>query len=436
MKTRAPMPGMLLAFIIMARTIAAEPATPPAAISPRAYCANAKMGLFVHYTLGTYRDGHYGGTWTDPKGKPATDINAVADSLDVNALASVAKGMGAQYVIFTAYHAGMNLLYPGRIWGRVFPNKVSKRDLIGDLADALKAKGIPLILYVHPDDQHDLTAAERKKLMENGYSTQVNITQQDSPQRPTDRTWQATYVRLIDEIGSRYGSRIYGYWQDGPMCDGPKVKEAMLEHTPDAAIWKNGGRGGPPATLIGSEVANRQQQWAATVAGNWWASGGKMSRTPREMYQTTVLWAATQGQTNGGIAWSAGPYVNNEWETGVAEAFKELGQLLHANGKAIYGTIASTSYVTNPATQKKPEWGVATDSADGSTVYLHVFNSPKGASLRIGKAADGRVFDRATLLSNGKAAELTATDRGYVLILPKAERWSDIDTVLCLSVKK
>ena len=434
MKTRALIPGILLTFIIMGRTIAVEPATPPAAISPRAYCAKAKMGLFVHYTLGTYRDGHYDGTWTDPKGKPATDINAVADALDVKALASVAKGMGAQYVIFTAYHAGMNLLYPSRIWGRVFPNKVSKRDLIGDLADALKAKGIPLILYVHPDDRHDLTAAEQKKLMENGYSTQVNITG-GSDRRPKDPTWQATYVRLIDENGSRYGGRIVGYWEDGGLCDGPKVKAVMLEHTPDAAIWKNGGWSGPPATLISSEDENRQQQWAATVAGHhWWASGGKMTRTPREMYQTTVLWAATQGQVNGGMAWSAGPYVNNEWETGVAEAFKELGQLMHANGKAIYGTVASTSYVTSPDAQ--PKWGVATDSADGSTVYLHVFNSPKDASLQIGKATDGRVFDRATLLSNGKAVGLTASDDGYVLTLPQAEKWSDVDTVLCLAIKK
>jgi alpha-L-fucosidase len=392
------------------------------------------MGLFVHYTLGTYHDGRYGGTWTDPKGKPATDLNAVADALDVKALASVAQGMGAQYVIFTAFHAGMNLLYPSRFWGSVFPNKVSKRDVIGDLADALKAKDIPLILYVHSDDRHDLTEAEQKKLMENGYSAQVNLT--DPPeQRPTiDPVWDATYVRLIDEIGLRYGGRIDGYWEDDGWHNGPKVKVVMLKHTPDAAIWQNGGWSGPPATLIGSEQANQQHQWAALVTKEWYANGGKMTRTAREMYQTTVLWAATQGQVNGGIAWSTGPYVNNEWETGVAEAFKKLGQLMHANGKAIYGTIASTSYVTTPAAH--PKWGVATDSADGSTVYLHVFNSPKDASLQISKATDGRVFNRATLLSNGKAVGLTATDQGYVLTLPKAEKWSAVDTVLCLAIKK
>jgi len=36
------------------------------------------MGLFVHYTLGTYHEGHYGGTWTNPSGGPGTDLNAVA----------------------------------------------------------------------------------------------------------------------------------------------------------------------------------------------------------------------------------------------------------------------------------------------------------------------------------------------------------------------
>jgi len=421
--------GIILMFSLMGGFTAAQPAE----ISPRVYCAHAKMGLFVHYTLGTYHDGHYGGTWTGPNGQPATDLNAVADSLDVKALADVAEGMGAQYVIFTAYHAGMNLLYPSPFWEKVFSNKVSRRDVIGDLADALKAKGIPLILYAHPDDRHDLTAQEQKRAMDIGYSAQVNITG-GSGRRPKDPTWQATYVRLIDEIGSRYGGRIIGYWEDGGLSDGPAVKAVMLQHTPDAAIWKNGGWSGPPATLIGSETKNRQEQWAATVAGNWWASGGKISRSPREMYRTTVLWAATQGQVNGGIAWAAGPYVNNQWETGVAEAFKELGQLMRAHGQAIYGTVASTSYVTTPDAQ--PKWGVATDSADGSTVYLHVFDPPQDASLQIGKASDGRVFHRATLLSNSKAVKLTATNEGYVLTLPKSERWSDLDTVVCLSVKE
>lgn len=414
-----------------------EPPTPPASISPRAYCAHAKMGLFVTYAVGTYHDGHFGDTWTNPNGKPATDINALADGLDVKAMASMAKDMGAQYVIFSAYHAGMNLLYPSSLWGRIFPNKVSKRDVIGDLADALKVKGIPLILYVHPDDRHDLTQGEQRTLVEKGYSTMLNITAEPD-EKHIDPAWYATYVRLIDEIGARYGGRIYGYWQDGPNCDGPKVKAAMLKHTPDAAIWINGGSSGPPATLIGDEAWNhppsQQQEWAATVTGNWWACGGKMKRTPREMYKSTVLWAATQGQVNGGIAWSAGPYVNNEWETGVAEAFKELGRLMHANGKAIYATLASTSYVTTQAAH--PQWGVATDSADGTTVYLHVFNAPKDTSLQIGKAADGRGFDRATLLSNGRAVRLTATDQGYVLTLPTAEKWDDVDTVLCLAVKK
>lgn len=431
MKSWAFKAGTILVMIgIIGKLMGAQ----PAAMSPRVYCANVKMGLFVHYTLGTYHDGHYGGTWTNPAGKPGTDLNAVADGLDVKALASVAESMGAQYVIFTAYHAGMNLMYPSPLWGRAFPHKVSRRDVIADLAEALKARGIPLVLYVHPDDRHDLTAAEQKTLVENGLSTQSDISQQ-SDRRPKDPAWQSTYVRLIDEIGVRYGGRIVGYWEDGGAGDGPRVKAAMLVHTPDAAIWKNGGRSGPPATLIGSETENRQEQWAATVGGNhWWASGGKITRSSRDMYRATVLWAATQGQVNGGIAWSAGPYVNNEWETGVAEAFRELGQLMRANGKAIYGTVASTSYVTTPDTQ--PQWGVATDSADGSTVYLHVFNAPKDTALQIGNASDGRRFDRATLLRTGKAVRLAATAEGYVLTLPKAERWSDLDTVVCLGVRK
>lgn len=431
MKRLATRGTILLSFI----SIISRSALPSsqANVSPGAYFVRAKMGLFVHYTVGSLQDGTYSGTWSDAKGKPVTDINVLANGLDVAALANVANAMGAQYVIFTPYHAGMNLLYPSRVWGKVFPNKIAKRDLIGDLADALKAKGIPLVLYVHPDDRHDLTPAEQQKLVDSGYSTQINV-RGEPDQRPIDPAWQATYVRIIDEIGTRYGSRIYGYWQDGRVCDGPKVKATMLRHTPDAAIWINGGSSGPPSTLIGSEGPHQQHQWAALVTGNWFASGGKTTRTPREMYQTTVLWGATRGQTNGGISWSAGPYLNNQWEIGVAEAFKQLGRLMRLNSAAIYGTVASTAYITTPAAH--PKWGVATDSADGRTVYAHIFTPPNEPLLEIGKPADGRVFDGATLLSNGKAMGFTTTEDGYVLRLPAGEHWDDVDTVICLAIKK
>jgi hypothetical protein len=49
MKTWALSSGIILMLSIMGGFIAGQ----PAAMSPRAYCANAKMGLFVHYTLGT-----------------------------------------------------------------------------------------------------------------------------------------------------------------------------------------------------------------------------------------------------------------------------------------------------------------------------------------------------------------------------------------------
>lgn len=430
MKRHSLLAAMFAMFAMVFSATAAE-----APLSPRAYCAQAKMGLFVHYTLGTFRDGHYGGTWTGSSGQPAADLNTVADSLDASALAGVAQSMGAQYVIFTAYHAGMNMLFPSRVWGNIFPNKISRRDLIGDLADALKAKGIPLILYVHPDDRHDLTPAEQKKLVEHGDSTQANITE-GSDRRPRDPRWEALYVRIIDEIGERYGTRIIGYWEDGGLSDGPKVQAVMLQHTPGAAIWKNGGWSGPPATLVGSEEKNQLQQWAATVAGNWWASGGKMTRTPRDMYRDTVLWAATRGQANGGIAWSAGPYLNNEWEPGVFEAFRELGRMMLAQGKAIYGTLPSTSYVTDPTAKIQPAWGAATDSADGSTVYLHVFNPPPGPSLVIGKPADGRQFYRAALLGSGNVLKLGSGADGYALTLPQTETWHGFPLVVCLSVRR
>jgi hypothetical protein len=67
-------------------------------------------GIFIHYA---YAGKPYeGGTTVWADGSEVKSLDELADNLDVNDLAEVAASARAQYVIFTTFHANMQVLFP------------------------------------------------------------------------------------------------------------------------------------------------------------------------------------------------------------------------------------------------------------------------------------------------------------------------------------
>lgn len=441
---------LLLAFVLVA--LIAPPVVPGEVSAAQAtetyaeggnldFFSKAKMGLFVHYTY-SYPGYEYGHTYDSPGGNPVTDVDALADAFDEERFADVAQSMGAQYVTFTVFHAGMSALYPSEVMNAIMPGKASRRDVIGDLLTALTARNIKLVLYFHPVDGHDLNAEQQQLTGWGNYEA-----------------WNTFINDLIVEIGERYEGKIAGFWFDGApgtdRIDGPRLKASVRLHNPEAAVWVNYGIRYNDAqvfpglsdfaaseTLGGSDP--NTDQWLTSsgqennrVTQEWWARYNiPISNSAESMLRYTVRVAATLGQRSGGVQWATGPYANNEWEPGVETEFARLGQMLARIGPALYNTLPSTSYITFPKTTQTGTWGVATDSADGQYVYLHVLNAPSGRTLQIDHAFDGRAFNEAALLSDGTGLELTGNDSGYAITLPDGVDWDRTDTVIRLKVSE
>jgi len=457
--TRIPL--LVAAFsAITLQAVLADPAQTPAE-SRLSFFNKAKVGLFVHYCYGM-RGGKPRiytpmGTGGAPK-----DLNELADGLDVVKLADVASQMGAEYVVFTTFHAAMYTMYPSKLTADLFPHKASRRDVMKELLDALDAKGIKLVFYWHPKDSHDLPPEELAAIV-NKYGD-----------------FGTFVVKLMEETTSRYGKRIAGFWLDGLGGNTSKdtylekLKPIILKNAPNAVVWTNvgkpynpGGRVKGLADLTTSEFFNQpgekhgkpkpeglpdtdtwkthNSQMSIVAGGNWWPlSRSKVTIDARNMLRFTVRIAGTKGQTNGGVLWAASPRGNNTWEPGVLETLTEFGQLLAARKDSIIGTVPGKSFVTEPNTLQTATWGVSTESPDGTIAYLHILNPPSGKTLEIPKAADGRTFVRASLLDgkpvtmapvNAPAAPATLpspTAGGYQLTLPEGVEWDKIDTVLSL----
>ncbi|MBQ2277804.1 MAG: alpha-L-fucosidase, partial [Clostridia bacterium] len=178
------------------------------------YFAHARVGLFTHYTYPTYADGkgtNYGGTvYSGDDLRTASSAEEVAALFDGEKFAEAAHDLGAEYVVFTAAHAGFNLLFPSETMKATgCTHKCAETsDVLQKLIDGLGKYGIPLVLYLPPNDEHDINDDDLKKM---GWY-------QNTPAR------MDFLKRLIREIYDRYGKGIAGFWFDqcGPersVCD-------------------------------------------------------------------------------------------------------------------------------------------------------------------------------------------------------------------------
>jgi alpha-L-fucosidase len=421
------------------------------AAEPPAEFAGFKLGLFTHYTY-AYPGYKYG--WTRLSPQPCQfvpDLNTLANSFDARAFAETAAAMHAEYVIFTLFHARANILYPSAYWDRMLPGHTSTRDVIAELIAALRAKNIRLVLYFHPMIGVDFTPEQEQQTGWAKYRSGADV-----------KPWNDLINGLMNETGARYGKAIAGYWLDGgpkpPKFDGARFKATIRRHNPEAAVWVNYG-------IPTERVPNNRRMFeglsdyavsenylgkvagttdtdlwpvdhnmvTVTIGREWWAACGQLQQTPEKMLRYAVRLAGTTEQRNGGVAWAAGPYADNSWETGVREALVELGRQIAPIAESVFGTLPSKAYVTHAGTLQKDTWGVATDSRDGRFVYLHVLNPPaSGSVLRIPGPADGRRFGGARLLGSGRRVALRREADGLRLQLPRGESWNAVDTVIKL----
>ena len=113
-------------------------------------------------------------------------------------------GAGAQYVIFTAAHALQILPAPCEAIDRIAPCRVAsgrttRRDLIGEIADACRARGLHLILYYNHSCNHGDDPE---------WEYAVGYHAQDKARLTSN------LMGIIRELGARYGSRVAGWWFD------------------------------------------------------------------------------------------------------------------------------------------------------------------------------------------------------------------------------
>ncbi len=357
--------------------------------------------------------------------------------------------MSPEYLIFTAWHCGMNPLYPSdKMEEWLGPGHSSQRDLLQELLDACDAKGIDVYFYTQPSEAHDFTPAEQAAV---GYVNQSTPT----------TTYNNFINEVFAEITERYKTQFKGFWFDKGLSygctDTKRIGETIRAIMPDAVLIANTFANESadfgaletknPKVTFGRDgytgISNTDEEtWPAYersisfVSDRSWSAepGGTIRYTSEQMYKYTVLEAGVN-EEGGGVAWAMGPYPTTtiSWNSGILSGMTGLGTMIDEVGESIKGTVPSDSWPTAEGTTISDlDWGIATRSADGNYEYLHVLKSPSGTTLTIDAPDDGREYTSAVNLRTGNSCSFSQTSSQVSITLNSSDSWDSVDTVIKL----
>ncbi len=411
-----------------------------------------KYGFFVHYIAceALYKDG-----------TKAQTLDEAVDGFDVPGFAESLAQMKIEYLIFTAWHFRVLPLYPSAVTAKWRPGCEVKRDLLGEMIDAVRAKGIKIILYTHPRDGHDFVGEER---VNTGWGEGHCEGKLDTPNPETfdvDK-WNRYMLEMYEELLQRYGSRIDGIYTDGmgpgvfdengsnsyekPIIDYLKIRQLVKKTNPDLSITQNGFGWQfsddfvMPEAYFGFEWKYPDitgwpacdKALALTPFGSWAASGKYGEEIVRVSAEDIARFTAFQAScaSGGGTCWASGPYCGGGWDAGVVETMAKAGGYLAKMGEGVKDVVQSTSWPTvSGDTLKSRGYVFACSSKDRAYEYVHVVRWPEDGVVRLPAAADGAkiAYPRA-MCAGAKVSEFVQDESGVSFRLDgKAD---DVDTII------
>ncbi|MGL1934389.1 MAG: alpha-L-fucosidase [Fibrobacterales bacterium] len=233
--------GVDLIPVEKADAVAAERARAQEARPNTDWMKEAGYGLMFHWTNESiYPDGTI---------KP---FDQMVDQFDMDTYVTMVKKTGAHFVLFTFGHAYAYSPAPIQAWAKHHgADKITERDLVMEMADALAAIDVKLLLYF---PTHVISTGWHDP----GTGWERNI-------RLTAEEYVDIQVEILEEIGERYGEKVWAYWFDGwyqsvEWYDGLDIEKfywASKAGNPNRALCLN--------SWVFPAISEWQDYWAGEV---------------------------------------------------------------------------------------------------------------------------------------------------------------------------
>jgi alpha-L-fucosidase len=398
---------------------------------------DAKFGMFIHW--GPYSVASVEASWPIMVPEPHWNITEPAYrglppqfdpvKFDPQAWVRLAKAAGQRYMVFTTKHHDGFCMFDSSFTNYKISNTPFKRDIVGELAAATKAEGMPLGFYYSPPDMNHPAYRDTTK--------PASANWRGEPTRP-EWPLYLDYMELqLTELLTRYGN-VALIWFDGldhqAKYNGRRFQELIHRLQPSTLINNRIGVPGDydtpeqftpkfiptrkmprmggtdsedKSTPSGVPSADDFRLWETcmTINDTWaYNKNDRKFKTTGELIRTLVD-VASKG---GNFLLNVGPTPDGTVQPEFEERLRGIGAWLQINGEAIYGT-------TYGPVQGLPS---ARTTQKGSTVYLHVFEWPREHFNLEG--IEARILS-ATLLDGGKTLSFTQKgDRLEIQLPPEA----------------
>lgn len=152
------------------------------------WLAKCRYGIGVHWTAQTV-----------PRQGPPVPFQKAVDRFNLKAFTDAVAHAGADYALFTTTHALQMLPAPHPEIEKILPGRTCQRDLIGEMADGLAAKGIRLLLYYNHSCNHKQDAAWEKAV---GYHD------------PKKDRLANNLMEIVGSMSERYKDKVKAWWFD------------------------------------------------------------------------------------------------------------------------------------------------------------------------------------------------------------------------------
>jgi alpha-L-fucosidase len=418
----------------------ASPAKNPLRPDRVAWYREAKFGMFIHW--GPYSLASVEASW--PIMVPAKEGPGVISEAEYRALPQrfnpvqfdpqawvrLAKAAGQRYMIITSKHHDGFCMFDSAYTDYKVTKTPYGKDLLAQLARACREEDMPLGFYYSPPDMNHPGFRDTGKLAQFNW--------RGEPERP-EWPQYLDYMELqLTELLTRYGP-VRVIWFDGvnneekyngrrflrlihdlqpatlinnrigmpadydtpeqfvpdriPVAT-PSVQGFGTEHPPVAG----------PATALPRPGEFRPWETCMTINNTWAYNKNDRNFKSATQLIRTLVEVASKG---GNLLLNVGPTPEGTIQPEFQERLLAIGEWLKANGESIYGTTYGP--------WQNLAFGRTT--AKGNTIYLHVFEWPKGKLVVNGAKAS---ILGVRLLATGKSLPFTQKGDRLAITVPAA----------------
>ena len=394
---------------------------------------NAKFGMFIHW--GPYSLASVEASW--PIMRPTAGGITEAEyrelpkrfnptKFDPHAFVDLARAAGQQYMVFTTKHHDGFCMFDTSFTDYKITNTPYGKDIVKQLVDACKERGMPLGFYYSPPDMHHPAFRDTSKLAKENWDGE--------PARP-EWPLYLDYMQLqLTELLTAYGPAAL-IWFDGlhhqEKYGGIRFLDLIRKLQPATLVNDRIGLPGDyqtPEQFIPSAIPTKDvrfnavdtsvqqklkttipkredfQLWETcmTINNTWAYNTHDHEYKSAQMLIRSLVEVASRG---GNFLLNVGPQPDGVIQPEFQDRLRAIGDWLAVNGDSIYGT-------TYGPIQGVPSIRV---TAKKEKIFIHVFEWPS-VPLEI-NGLQTKVLS-AYLLANGQPLKIRQSEGKLQVELP------------------